>query len=243
MRRPRLLTCLLIALALTAVTAAYAIRRTVDYRGAITAHTNLQKARSQDTGGISGRVVDLDGHTVAYADVEAFTSPPGMGLVPSARSDSDGLFTLEDLEVGKYNLFVSKEESGYPSTWNRFYSAGFVEVSEVIVYAGQTVPWGDVRLGPKAGKLVGTVRDAKTNKAILFSSPTQPWPLTLCRVDYPKNCAAAFPNKNGDFEALVPPAPFTIETTAPGFEKKDLGPLSLKRGEIRRFDILLTPTR
>ncbi len=49
MRRRRLLTCLLIALALTAVTVAYAIKRTVIYRGAIAAHTNLHKARSQDT--------------------------------------------------------------------------------------------------------------------------------------------------------------------------------------------------
>lgn len=195
----------------------------------------------QETGSITGRVVDAEGKPIYGALVQALPQKGNTGALPRGRTNRRGIFTINKVEVGTYYLSASKKEAGYGDFWNRFYSAGFVEDLEVTVYAGQTVSCGDIRLGPKAGKLVGTLRDATTKKGIVATtSPGQTRHVILCRRNDPKNCFDASPNRNGDFEVLVPPVPFTIEATAPGYEKKDLGPLRLKQGEIRRFDILLT---
>ena len=47
---------------------------------------------------------------------------------------------------------------------------------------------------------------------------------------------------DGRFSVLVPAVPFTVEVSAPGYQKKELGSIRLKAGEIKHIDILLTPT-
>jgi len=189
--------------------------------------------------GITGGVVNNEGRRVVGARVHA---SPFMGITYVGYTDRRGVFTIKEVEAGTYTLSVSKEHDGYGDTFDRFYSEGFVKLPKVTVDVGQIVSCGDLHLGPKAGKLVGTLRDATTKKGIVSSKPMQTRHVILCRLDDPKNCSDASPNRNGDFEILVPPAPFTIEATAPGYEKKDLGSLRLKGGEMRRLDILLTVT-
>lgn len=201
-----------------------------------------QSTNEQGFGEIKGRVINAQGEPVYGAEVYAHSMPLRMGAPSGARSDKNGTFTIRHLRVGRYRISVVKEEARYGWTFSRFYAAGLVQLPEVMVYEGGTVSAGDVRLGPRAGKLVGTLRDAKTRKGIVsLPSPEQARHLILCRLDDPKNCSEASPDKNGHFEILVPPLPVTIEATAPGYEKKDLATLHLKSGEIRRLDILLTP--
>src|SRR2546423_6233783 len=197
----------------------------------------------QSLGGIRGRVVNSAGEpasgAVVYAHAWGSPSNPRHAI-----ADASGTFSIRELQAGRYRLSVQKEEAGYPWTLRRFYAAGLVEMPEVVVYKGQTISAGDVRLGPKAGKLAGTLRDAKTRRAIVSrTSPEQTRHVILCRVADPKNCIDGNPNVNGNFEILVPPLAFTIEASAPGYAKRSLGPLQLKSGETRRLDIVLHPTK
>ena len=206
--------------------------------------SNRQLIDDQGVGGIAGRVINAEGGSVYGAQVYAHLLPLRMGAPTGARSDKNGIFTIRNLPIGRYRISVVKEEAIYGWTFRRFYSAGFVELPEVIVYGGQTVSAGDVPLGPKAGKLVGTLRDAKTRRGIVSrTSPEQTRHVILCRLDDPKNCSDANPDKFGHFEILVPPVSLTLEASAPGYELKHLGTLRLKSGEIRRLDIVLSPAR
>lgn len=194
-------------------------------------------------GNISGRVIDALSRPVANAAVHAWSLPPAMGMVPSAITNSRGVFIFKGLETGKYYLSVEKEFAGYPDTDNRFYSAGFVENPNVVVQVEKTVWCGDVRLGPKAAKLAGTVRDAVTNKLIVSTFGGQPRQLVLSRAQDPNNSYTPGIDINGGFEVLVPPVPFTLEVSVAGYQRKEVGSLQLKSGETKRLDIFLVATK
>ncbi len=235
--RRRFLIFLFIAIGLIAVTASYAINR--GFQPYLPAPPPGPIQSTVSLGGISGRVINAEGEPVSGVRVEANPYPLRGGLVRDAGTDAKGIFRIYNLEVGRYKLSVSKEEAGYADTSNHFYAAGFVEMPEVIVYANQTVSWGDIHLGPRAGKLIGSVREAQTKKLIASNDLH----LNLTRVDDPNNSYRTTPDVNGHFQILVPPIPITFEVTMLGYEKKDLGGLRLKKGEIKRFDILLNPTK
>ncbi|HKP36367.1 MAG TPA: carboxypeptidase-like regulatory domain-containing protein [Pyrinomonadaceae bacterium] len=194
-------------------------------------------AKAQKFGNASGRVIDLTGRPVVNADVHAWSSR--MGMVPVTVTNSHGVFIFRHLEIGKYYLSVKKDYAGYADTENRFYAAGFAEKSAIVVEEGKTVQCGDLRMGPKAGKLIGTIRDGANNKLIVSAPTGQIRKLVLSRVEDPLNSYGAGIDINGNFEVLVPPVPFRLQVVVTGYETKDLGVLSLKSGERKRLDIVL----
>lgn len=200
----------------------------------------LRRSPSQEFGGISGRVIDAQGRFVANASVWAWGSGTQVGIVPTAHTDSRGIFMFRRLEIGKYSLSVGKDYAGYADTDNRFYSAGFVENPTVLVEAGKTLWCRDVRLGPKAGRLVGTIRDSETGSLIVsIGSAGQNRQLVLRRTEDPNHSYDPGIDINGNFEVLVPPISFTLEVVVAGYEKKNMGILKLKSGETKRLDIVL----
>jgi 5-hydroxyisourate hydrolase-like protein (transthyretin family) len=80
-------------------------------------------------------------------------------------------------------------------------------------------------VGPKALKLFGHVVDAITKK------PINGVRITLRRVENPGAFFETGINASGSFRVLVPQVPFTLEVSAPGYERKNLGTLTLKDGE------------
>lgn len=204
------------------------------------AHT-IWRSPSQEFGGISGRVIDAKGRPVAHASVWAWAVRRAwVGMVPSAGTNSRGIFKFRDLEVGRYSLSAGKDYAGYANTDNRFYSAGFVENPTVLLEAGKTIWCGDVRLGPKAGRLAGTVRDSLTGKPIVSTgSHGQDRQFVLRRTEDPNNSYDPGIDIHGNFEVFVPPIPFTLEVVVAGYEKKNVGTLKLKSGETRRLNIML----
>lgn len=202
---------------------------------------SVDRSPSQEFGAISGRVMDAKGRPVANASVWAWAvRRTWVGLVPSAGTNSRGIFKFRQLEVGKYSLSVGKDYAGYAKSENRFYSAGFVENPTVLVEAGKTTWCGDVHLGPKAGRLVGTIRDSMTgNPIVSIGAGGQDRQLVLRRTEDPNNSYDPGIDINGNFEVLVPPISFTLEVVVTGYEKKNMGILNLKSGETRRLDIVL----
>lgn len=190
------------------------------------------------SGAIRGRVLDDKNRPVAGAEVEAM-GPMG-GLTQSARTNHRGVFTIRDVDVSynkTYTLIPTKEEAGYGHPFNRFYMGRPVKPPEVTLRENQTVSCGDLYLGPQGGRLTGTIRDSKTNRPI-----TIPQQMVLRRVDDPNLKNSHGLDADGRFSVLVPAVPFTVEVSAPGYQKKELGSIRLKAGEIKHIDILLTPT-
>lgn len=195
---------------------------------------------SHELGDISGRVVDAKGRPVVNALLNAWGSGTQVGIVPTSHTNSRGIFKFRALEVGKYLISVGKDYAGYANSENRFYSAGFVETPTVVVEAGKTIWCGDVRLGPKAGRLVGTIRDSTTGKPIVSNSSAGQHPqLVLRRTDDHNNSYDSGIDIHGNFEVLVPPVSFTLEVVVSDYEKKNIGILELKSGETKRLDIVL----
>jgi len=182
-------------------------------------------------GTISGIVVDTEGNPVSQASVSArkrtsFTGP----LIP-AQADKQGRFTMTRLEADTYQIYASKEEDGYPRLNSTFYAGTKSIIQQITLNENEVSSGNVIRVGPKALNLFCRVVDAVTKK------PVNGVRITMRRVDNP---AAFFQTGvHGSFRILVPQVPITVEVSAPGYEKEDLGAMTPKAGQINRLDVML----
>jgi len=206
-----------------------AVTNAVDRRiPAMETHGPHQAGRG---GTISGIVVDTEGKPVSQATVSArirssFTGP----LIP-AQADKQGRFTMTRLEAETYQIYASKEQDGYPQLTSTFYAGTKSIIQQIILNKNEVSSGNVIRVGPKALRLFGRVVDAVTKK------PVNGIQLTMRRVDNPR--AFFQTGVHGSFRILVPQVPITVELSAPGYEKKDLGAMTLKAGQINRLEVVL----
>ncbi|MDT4952832.1 MAG: Carboxypeptidase regulatory-like domain [Acidobacteriota bacterium] len=171
---------------------------------------------AQNSGVIAGFVLDAGGKPVSGAEVYTYRPTSPMGKLPRAVTNKQGKFLIKDLRPGTYVVAAAKEEDSYPPTDNySFYYASFLEAPQVIVYERQTTSGVMIHFGPRAARLVGHIVDATTNEPI--SPIPQGTQITLRRADNPDNSYSTGPNTRGNFNILVPPVPFTIKVSAPGY--------------------------
>jgi hypothetical protein len=182
-------------------------------------------------------VLSPDGQPISGASVYAVKSDFTTGRLPVFPTNDRGEFTIPNLTPGTYKVSAAKEDDGYPPTDYEFYASNGVNALRIAVYEGQTTSQVVVNLGPKAAKLVGKVIDAATDKLVKDVQ------IIVRRTDNPDNSFTIVPDVNGKIEVLVPPVPFTVEVSAPGYEKRHLASLQLSSGEIKRLDITLHPAR
>ena len=164
---------------------------------------------------ITGQVLDDQGRPVSGALVSA--SPDGglSGKLPTSPSDDYGQFAIVVSRTGGYKVTASKLDNGYPSSFNPFYNPSNDSPALVRVYVKETqaTPFATVRLGPRAGKLVGRIVDAETDRPVMNTQ------INICRTEIPKYCHrvdAKLPD--GQFETLVPSATIAILVSAPGYK-------------------------
>jgi hypothetical protein len=123
-------------------------------------------------------VVNEHGQPVEKATVYAhiIDNRPYTGLIPQTETDQTGHFAFQGLDWGQYAVFGKKEEEDYPDTLLPFYSGGMAQT--VTLRPPDTDVTVTIRLGPKAGVLVGTVRDAVTgdplNPCVLLTRVSDP---------------------------------------------------------------------
>ena len=228
---------LLIVLSITAALLAGGISYAMLSTATQSLHTH--QAIGSHAGAIEGRVLDANGQPVPEAKIFILKSDFTTGKIPTASTDKEGVFSVKGLAPGVYTISVSKEEDGYANTDLPFYSVGLMTAPQVSVNERQTTTEVVVQLGPKAAKLVGRVVNAVTNKLI----ESQDVQITLRRIDNPEYSYTTGPDVNGNFTILVPPVPFTIEVSAPGYEKRHLGSLHLRQEQIERLGITLRPAK
>lgn len=95
----------------------------------------------------------LSGASISLKRVARLSYSPRGG-----RSTADGSFRINNLDPGTYNVFGFKESDGYIVHWQ--------EPHEVIIPGSSHCEELNFAIGPRAGRIVVTVLDAKTEKPI-----------------------------------------------------------------------------
>ena len=115
---------------------------------------------SQTAGLIEGTVLDYNGSPVAAATV--YAHPMGVvmhSIVPHSLTDTAGHYSVK-VRFGRFALAAGKPEDDYPDALNYTFYFGFQQAPEVELTALHDRAVVDLRLGKKAGILLGTVQDA-----------------------------------------------------------------------------------
>jgi hypothetical protein len=202
-------------------------------------------AADMGPGLIEGTVRYEEGNPVNGATVYAATmNGLGAGILPNAKTDETGHFAIPHLWLGKYAVAAEKLDEDYPDMINRFYSAGKFET--VTLTSRHFAASVSIRLGPKAGVLVGTVADAATG------APLNPC-VEFRRAKEPNNFLVGTGLVNGKYRALVPSNTDVLmkvwhEGHKPWYypgtmDKAQSRPVNLKPGEETELDIRLEPGR
>jgi len=182
-------------------------------------------------GRINGIVLNEDGQPVTHARV--CVSLAGSSKTEcSVLTDEAGQFETQHLSMGTFYVFATKEEDGY-SMQNQ--GSG-----QKVVLANQD-PGANItiKLAPKAGMLIGTVRDSLTAE-----------PVHRIRVAYISTDGGATGSTGeytGEFRINLPTtSDFIVVVTAPGYkgwiytDPSDQSPsIHLASGEQKSLDIEL----
>jgi hypothetical protein len=124
-------------------------------------------------GSIRGVVLSEEGNPVKGADVIATSTGPmadaplGSRLRKLHLTDDTGNFVIYGLQFDEYVVTAYKEDDDYPElvgTWLLFYNKP--AEPKVKLTAQNPAATAEIRLGPKAGVLVGSIIDANTRAPI-----------------------------------------------------------------------------
>ena len=150
-----------------------------------------------DIGSMNGIVTDEAGKAVAGATVYANpVDRPIMGIVPHSTTDKSGHFEIKGLSWGLYAVSGAKADEGYPEMLSAFFTRN--QVMQKVTLAPETsTATLTVLLGPKAGRLTGTVTDGLT------SAPLSPC-TKFSWASEPNNYLLGTGLVTSDFNTLIP---------------------------------------
>src|ERR1022692_1055964 len=162
---------------------------------AIGAMSNL--VARPDTGTVNGMVTNEDSKTVAGATVYAYPiDRPIVGIIPHNITDASGHFEIKGLSWGLYAVSGAKADEGYPEMLSAFFTRN--QVTQKVTLAPETsTATLTVLLGPKAGRLTGTVTDGLT------SAPLSPC-TRFSWASEPNNYLLGTGLVTSDFNTLIP---------------------------------------
>jgi len=197
------------------------------------------------TGVIDGTVVYEDGRPAKGATVYAVPlGRPMLAIIPHNDTDDAGHFAIRVSRswFGKFVVAAKKEDEDYPDMSNQFYSDGKFET--VRLTSRHPTANLKIRLGPKAGVLVGTVTDADTgaglDPCVYFARASEPNSYLLAtglvkakyRVLVPSNTDVLMKIWHEGYKPWYYPGTF---------DRSESQPLRLKPGEEQILDIRLQP--
>src|SRR5712691_5517593 len=157
----------------------------------------LAFAVAQEPGLIRGTVIYEKGMPVAAARVrvDPMNGLPRSDLVREVETNESGHFLMDNLAPGSYKLFAMKETAGYPNTAFAFYS-NHVFPTATLTPSAPAIEL-ILKIGPPAGVIHGSVRDARTTTPIAAS-------FHLRRVADPDNWISL--SQRPEYRVLIPPS-------------------------------------
>ena len=181
---------------------------------------------------VSGIVFDEHQRPVAHATVSARpVGRPISGRIPETTTDIRGHFTFDDLEVGSYLIFATKEALG--TSFAYFNTEPWVV--QLTVNPDKDTAGVVIRLS-KLARLQTMAIDAKTGRKVTNAQ------LYICRLDNPNRCMGAPANWPDSTGLLVPATTFRIRVRAPGYaEWESESPVLFQPETTKSLTIRLTP--
>ena len=151
------------------------------------------RARSSSRRSVSDTALGLVARATVYA-----SSPdrPIAGIDPHQETDASGHFAFHGLRWGHYYIYAGKEAEGYAEKSYEFFNRNRPLPKITLGPNNQTATL-TVQLGPKAGRLTGTVTDAVT------SAPLSPCVEFRWAAD-PNNFWSSNGVASGKFRILIP---------------------------------------
>jgi hypothetical protein len=203
--------------------------------------------RPENEGVIRGRVMDDTGLSVAGAVVEVTLQDgrPHIGAEPHAETDKDGVFVVDHLTWGVYEVFAHNEEGGYLDT--QTYHVFYVEAPPPSAELTPKQPAADVLVQlPRGGKVIWSAADAITGKPVSVSMRMFRWAegngpdLTRTLWTQTRGRAGDRPDQ---YWMLAPPqVEVGLAGYADGYEAwRYPTPVRLEPGETLTLDIKLKP--
>lgn len=207
------------------------------------AGVSILAAADVGPGAIEGSVLYGNGSPAIGATVYSQPMDRGMaGIIPHAKTDEAGHFSIPNLWLGKFAVGAEKLDEDYPNMTMQFYSDGKFET--VILTSAHSAATVSIRLGPKAGILMGTVADAVTG------TPVNPC-VEFRRAKEPNNFLAGTGLINAKYRVLIPSNTDVLmkvwyEGHKPWYypgttSKAQTRPVNLKPGEETKLEIRLEP--
>ena len=198
------------------------------------------------TGKINGTVRDQNGLPVPNITVEAWPLDVGVsGGVPQAKTDDQGNFSLTVVTgtddnghpYGQRWAVYPHQENGdyYPDLSSKFFKTPDNQAQHIELSAGKPVANVYLKLGPKAGALVGQVTDGASG------APVEP-EFHLAWASDPKNEMGE--STRDHYRLLLPPnTDITLTVVARGYKPWTYpGTVNIGPGQDMRLDIKLEPT-
>ncbi len=175
-------------------------------------------------GAIEGRVLDQEGKALsgAIVEIDPVDEPVVANSLPRTTTDEQGRFFLDGIPTGTHLVYASKEEEGYPPAYMAFFVGDKESIPKVTVHNKEVAEGVEVRLGPKASRVVGQVKDAETGR------PVEGAEIIFYRENNPESYFSFGLNEEGKFQQLIPSAPLRMKVSAPGYEDWYYGKGGLK---------------
>ena len=203
-------------------------------------------AAQTPVGVVRGTVVNQDGKPVAGATVWA----KRIDAMPHKfqkmfPADGEGRFTIPYLEWGQYRVCAAKESDGYADVQWAIHDDGRLLIVEI----SATAPMADVqvRIGPKAAVLTGSITDAVTGIPV----PNATFRIWRWTDGVDRDSEYLSGNVDASYRLLIPPGKeVVLEFGAPGYETwtycGESGgtkpfPLNLASGAVKTLDVKLRP--
>jgi len=195
----------------------------------------FQLSKEPGYGAITGRVLDVEGKPLGNAEVAV--EPSFFGLTRIHKTNAEGEFLLTRVRLGKVMVLASKVEDGYPDVRSALFVTDLKAFPTVTVEEGKITRNVVVRLA-KGGKLVGSIKDSKNGLPVISSR------IHLYRLDMPVGGdLSTDPDEQGHFEFALPPRPFRMEVTAPGYKEWTSQVIQLPSGSTKELTISLDPVK
>ena len=205
--------------------------------------------RIQPDCAVEGRVINADGVVVSGATVFGDLDGAVAMAIQTTVSDEHGNFRIPIRQMGKYTVYGSKEEDGYPLTVSGFHQqVSLDQIPKLIVTECKVVTDVVLQLGQKAPMIEGGVTDHITGQKVKRAT------ITLRRADNPELLYRTSTDEAnpGHFRLAVSTVPFTIEVESAKYEawtySNDGGvehsdALSVAQGQTKKLKIALRPKK
>jgi hypothetical protein len=164
------------------------------------------------TAKVSGHVLYKDGTPVKGAKVTVYSFGPQAAIVPRARTDERGFFSLNFPPFGQGVISAMKISEGYPDAAMALYGRGGYESVKPINATEGVIPIEiELKFGDPDAVIEWTIQSADKHEPVKNARYSLAWS------DDPKILYSTTIPENSRFTFVLPKHPVSIKITAPGF--------------------------